>query len=112
MVEMSKVLNEAAMHTASLEKKTPEQMKAMQGLLDEAFKDGALPKKYKSLIAMSIGITSACSWCIALHVKKALDAGASEEEVKEAIWAAIAMGGGPALMYAQLAFKALEEFKH
>ncbi|MFB6214932.1 MAG: carboxymuconolactone decarboxylase family protein [Candidatus Bipolaricaulia bacterium] len=34
------------------------------------------------------------------HVKNALDASATEEEIIEAAWVAVLMGGEPALMHA------------
>ena len=48
--------------------------------------------------------------CIAFHVKAARHAGASREEVLEALGMAIYMGAGPSVMYATHALDAYEQF--
>jgi AhpD family alkylhydroperoxidase len=75
-----------------------------------AVADGALPTSTKELMAMAIGITSRCEDCITLHVHDALRAGATAEQVHEAIGVAVLMGGGPASTYATRALDALEQF--
>ena len=72
--------------------------------------DGALPSKMKRLIALSIGLANGCEWCIALHTKGAMDAGATKDEIIEACYATVTMAGGPALMHIKLVLDALEEF--
>ena len=72
-------------------------------------KPGALDKKTKELMSVSLSIVTHCKWCIAFHVKGALDAGATKDEIMESCFVATLMGGGPALMYTQLAVKALED---
>jgi alkylhydroperoxidase/carboxymuconolactone decarboxylase family protein YurZ len=52
----------------------------------------------------------ACDYCIAIHVKKSIEAGATKEEMAEACGVALLMGGGPALTYSTFAFQAIEEF--
>jgi alkylhydroperoxidase/carboxymuconolactone decarboxylase family protein YurZ len=48
--------------------------------------------------------------CIVVHVKNAVNAGANKQEILEAAWVAVMMGGGPALSYIQCVLKALEDF--
>jgi AhpD family alkylhydroperoxidase len=72
---------------------------------------GALSTKEKELIALAIGVTVRCDGCIAVHVKSALDAGASHEEVVETIGVAVLMGGGPAVVYGAEALEALQQFE-
>lgn len=74
-----------------------------------AVADGALSRSTKELMALAIGITSRCAGCITLHVFDALAAGATEDEVREAIGVAVLMGGGPASVYAIEAIDALEQ---
>jgi len=66
--------------------------------------------KEKELIALGIAISATCDYCIAIHVKKCLDAGATKEEIAEVCGVAILMGGGPALTYSTFVAKAVEEF--
>jgi AhpD family alkylhydroperoxidase len=67
--------------------------------------------KSKELIALGIAITVHCDGCIAFHVHDALNAGASRQEIVEAIGVAILMGGGPSMVYGCEALEALNEFE-
>jgi AhpD family alkylhydroperoxidase len=73
-----------------------------------AFKEGMLDKKYKEMIAIGISIRINCESCIEWHIKQALDSGASQEEIIEAIGIGIEMGGGPATVTARFAMYVLE----
>jgi AhpD family alkylhydroperoxidase len=73
-----------------------------------AFSDGALSRKHKELMALSISIVTKCEPCMEWHVAQALLAGAEDREIYEAIDVAIEMGGGPAAAYARFALKALD----
>jgi len=48
--------------------------------------------------------------CIAIHVKKCFEAGATKEEIAEVLGVAILMGGGPALTHSAFVAQAIEEF--
>ncbi len=91
-------------------KTSPEQIEKFLELLHAIEKPGVLDTKTKELIAVAISVVVQCQWCIAFHVKAALDAGAKPEEIREAAWVAVLMGGGPQLAYMQLVERALEEF--
>ena len=60
---------------------------------------------------LAIGITQRCDGCITLHMHDALRAGATREQVAEAIGVAVLMGGGPASTYATDAWRAFEQFE-
>lgn len=47
--------------------------------------------------------------CIALHVEAAATLGASREEITQAAFMAVAMGGSPKLMYMMYVFEALND---
>ena len=51
----------------------------------KTFSDGELPKKYKELIALGIGIVKNCESCMEWHTNEALKSGASFEEIIETI---------------------------
>lgn len=95
----------------SLTTASPDVMKGFGEMHRAAVTDGALSRSTKELMAMAIGITARCEGCIALHVHDALQAGATREEVHEAIGVAVMMGGGPASIYATEAIDALEQFE-
>jgi AhpD family alkylhydroperoxidase len=72
--------------------------------------DGALPARTKELIALAIAVTRECDGCIAAHAKSAALAGATAQEVAEAMGVAIMMNGGPGTVWGPRALAAFEEF--
>lgn len=74
------------------------------------YKDGALSKKQKELIAVGISIVINCESCMEWHIKQALDDGASQEEIIEAIEVGIEMSGGPGTASARFAMNVLEYY--
>ena len=80
-------------------------------LRQQAVAAGALSKKVKELIALGIAISARGDDCIAWHVHDALRAGATRQEVIDAIGVALLMGGGPAAIYGCEALEALEQFE-
>ena len=93
-----------------LQKESPKQTAAFNQFMMSVEKPGALESKQKDLINVALSIAAQCEWCIALHVKEALNNGASWEEVIDAAMQAVLMHGGPALMYMIPVEKALDEF--
>jgi AhpD family alkylhydroperoxidase len=78
-------------------------------LMPDVLKPGVLSTKEKELIALGIAVHATCDYCIAIHVKKCFEAGATREEIAEACGVAVLMGGGPSLTYSAFVFKAIEE---
>jgi AhpD family alkylhydroperoxidase len=73
-----------------------------------AYSDGALPKKQKELIAIGISVEKNCESCMQWHIEQAAAAGASFEEIFEAVEVAIEMGGGPATVAARFALDVMD----
>ncbi|MGC8523288.1 MAG: carboxymuconolactone decarboxylase family protein [Acidibrevibacterium sp.] len=73
------------------------------------FAEGALPAKTKQIIAVAIAHVTQCPYCIKGHTKAALRAGATGEELMEAIWVAAEMRAGGAYAHAALMIDALAE---
>ncbi len=71
---------------------------------------GALSQKHKELMALAISIVVHCDGCIAFHVRDAVRAGATRDEVAETVGVAILMGGGPAAVYSTEAMEAFDQF--
>jgi len=76
---------------------------------EEVYKDGALSRKVKRLMAIAVALRAGCTPCILGQTKLAVEAGATKEEVLEAVSVAIAMGGTPALGWSWRVTKLLEE---
>lgn len=88
----------------------PVPMPRFTELHEAAFTDAALSRSHKELIAIGISICVGCADCVTLHVHDALAAGATREEVLDAIGVGIAMGGGVASTVAITAVDALDQF--
>ena len=97
-------------NNAKLAKLCPDVMKAFGDLHEAGVKDGSLSLKTKELIAIGISVSIRCNDCITGHVKAALDAGATPEEIAEAVGVAVFMSGGPGTAYGGLAIEAMEQF--
>ena len=74
-----------------------------------AMADGALPRKVKELIGLALVVEMQCDVCIAFHVRDCLDAGATREEILDALNVVVMQGAGPAMVYAGYAVEALDE---
>ena len=71
-------------------------------------KTGHLDEKTRQLISMAVAVTTRCDGCISVHSQKAVEAGATKEEIAEALGVAIAMNAGAALVYSARALDAVE----
>lgn len=88
-----------------------EHVQAFMGLLGSVYEPKHVELKTKELISVAIGIYNRCEYCIVYHSYKALEAGASKEEILEAAMVAVAFGAGPAMAYSVTLLQAcLEEF--
>jgi pyruvate dehydrogenase E2 component (dihydrolipoamide acetyltransferase) len=81
--------------------------------MDQAcYVEGELERKYKELIGLAIALYARCEYCMNLHVKQALNEGATREEILEAAAVAVAFGGSPSMAYLSTTImKALEAFE-
>ncbi len=73
------------------------------------FEDGALPARMKQIIAVAVAHVTQCPYCIRGHTKAALRAGATPEELTEAIWVAAEMRAGGAYAHSALMLATIEE---
>ena len=74
------------------------------------FADGALPAKTKQLIAVAAAHVTQCPYCIRGHTQAALEHGATEQEVMEAVWVAAEMRAGAAYAHAMLAVEVMNRY--
>jgi AhpD family alkylhydroperoxidase len=87
---------------ARLEKLGELAPEAFQGFVvfdEAAFKDGAIPLKYKELMAVAVALTTQCPYCIEIHAKKARKAGATEQGLAETTLVAAALRAGGAVTH-------------
>lgn len=96
-------MNEDTMNVMErLGEELPGLMDAFQGLHGEVLVDGALSVKIKRLIMLGTAVALRCEPCIRVHVRGALEEGASRDEILEAASVGILMGGGPSAAYTSL----------
>ena len=67
--------------------------------------DGAIPRKFRELIALAVAVTTQCPYCIEVHVKAAKKAGASREEITESSLIAAALRAGGAATHGAMALQ-------
>jgi len=87
----------------------PDLFQAFVDFDNNVFSEGALSTRVKELIAVATAHITQCPYCIAGHAKNAKKAGASDEEVAEAIFVAMAMRAGGAFAHCAITMKALDE---
>src|SRR5262245_21985975 len=78
----------------------PEVMKAFWAFDKAAVAEGAIPVKYKELIAIAIAVTTQCPYCVEMHAANARKAGATDAELTEACMVAAALRAGGAVTHA------------
>lgn len=63
------------------------------------FEEGALTQREKALIALAVSHAVQCPYCIDAYTKGALEKGADEEQMMEAIHVAASIRGGATLVH-------------
>ena len=96
--------------TRDLRRAIPETWAGFAELHRSAMAEGALPTKVKEMMALVVGVIEHCDGCVAYHARGAAAAGATREEVAEALGVALLMGGGPASVWGPRALAAFDEF--
>jgi len=64
-----------------------------------AYAEGAIPKKYKELMAIAVALTTQCPYCIEVHRHAAVKAGVTEQELAEAVHVAAGIRSGGAITH-------------
>src|SRR5258707_7346283 len=77
----------------------PDAMKAFQAFDKAAMAAGAIPVKYKELMALAVAFTTQCPYCIDVHAKKARAAEATDQEIAEVVVIAAALRAGTAITH-------------
>jgi AhpD family alkylhydroperoxidase len=77
----------------------PETASAFWAFDKTALAGGAIPKKYKELMAVAVALTTQCAYCLELHRDAAVQAGVTEQELTEAVFVAAALRAGAAVTH-------------
>ena len=92
---------------AIFEKTDPQLLKQIDSCSELAFGDGALPRKYKLLIAMTLDAAHGATGGVRSLAQRAMQAGATKEEVGEALRVAYHINGASSVHAAAPAFREL-----
>jgi AhpD family alkylhydroperoxidase len=77
----------------------PEFVKAYAGLHHANTMATRINAKTRELIALAVAVTLRCDGCINAHSEAAIRAGASKEEIVEALGVAVMVNAGAAMVY-------------
>jgi AhpD family alkylhydroperoxidase len=88
-------------------KLSPDVVRGFQTMENSAVKTGRLEPKVHELIALAVAVTTRCDGCISVHTKKAVELGATQEEIAEALGVAISLNAGAAITYSARVFDAI-----
>lgn len=78
---------------------SPTTMHAFETFDRAAMAAGAIPRKYKELIALGVALTTQCPYSLEVHRTNALHAGASEAEIAEVVFLSAAMRATAAIAH-------------
>ena len=82
-----------------LGKLSPDTLKGYLTLNGANSQTTKLGEKTRQLISLAVAVTTRCDGCIVFHTDAALKAGATKEEISEALGVAVSMNAGAALIY-------------
>jgi AhpD family alkylhydroperoxidase len=88
----------------TIEAGAAEGMKAFWAFDKAAMAVGAIPVKYKELMALAVAFTTQCPYCIEIHSGRAREAGCTDGEISEAVVLAAALRAGAAITHGTHAF--------
>lgn len=89
------------------EKTDPQLLKLIESTSELALGDGALPRKFKLLIAMALDAAHGATQGVKALAQGAMQAGATKEEVSEALRVAYHINGAGSVYTAAPAFREL-----
>lgn len=99
MLDWNQYHKEIGSRLGELMKLSPDTVRGYRMLSDANAKTGHLDARTRELISLAVAVTTHCDGCIVVHTDAALKAGASREEISEALGVAVAMNAGAALIY-------------
>lgn len=76
-----------------------------------AYDDGVLPRKVKELLGLVASLALRCDDCVTYHVVQAWEAGATGDELMEAMTVALVVGGSIVIPHLRRAAALLDELE-
>jgi AhpD family alkylhydroperoxidase len=99
MLDWNEYRSELMNTIGDLAKLSPDTVRGYSTLSDAGKRTSKLDPKTRELISLAVAVTTRCDGCITVHTEAALKAGATKEEIAEALGVAVAMNAGAALVF-------------
>lgn len=109
MEHMDVIREELREPALELRRLIPDVMHGYADMSSAAMVPGELSGAVKELLAVVISVTRECDGCIVAHTRGALRAGATRQQLAEALGVAISMNGGPGTVWGPRALRAYDE---
>jgi AhpD family alkylhydroperoxidase len=109
MFDWNEYKKELTAGVGELSKLSPDTVRGYTTLTNANAHNTLLGEKTRQLISLAVAVTTRCDGCITFHTDLALKAGASREEISEALAVAVAMNAGAALVYSVRALDAVAQ---
>src|SRR5579859_4338187 len=108
MIDWNEYHRQFGARVGELAKLSPDTVKGYQTLSAANSATTRLGEKTRQLISLAVAMTRKCDGCIVHHTEATLKAGATKEEIAEALGVAIGMNAGAALVYSTRVLDAVE----
>ena len=108
MMDWNQYQKEIGARIGDLMKMSPDTVRGYQTLSAANSKTSKLGEKTRQLISLAVAVTTRCDGCIVVHTDAALKAGATKEEIAEALGVAVAMNAGTAIVYSSRVLDAVD----
>ncbi len=110
-MDIVEVSHETEEMVKQMHKEYPGLTKPLTELYMKTGAEGVLSKKTKEIILVTLAVASKCDYCIVYHVKRALKAGVTKDEMIEACYLATLVFGTSAWMHITDVLKTIDTFK-
>ena len=85
--------------------------KRFYSLDSQAYREGALPAKVKELLGLVASFVLRCDDCIKYHIIQCFEEGVSDQELEEALFIGLMVGGTITIPHQRRAMQTWEELK-
>jgi AhpD family alkylhydroperoxidase len=99
MAGLSETLQERDRNRERIQRMAPDLATAFSGMIASNLKPGALDRRQKELIGVAGSVITRCEPCLAHHIRDALAAGATRQQVIEAASVGVNFGGAPSFVF-------------
>lgn len=110
MLDWASFRNKLSLRVGELRKLSPDTVDAYRMAGGAGAKTGHLDEKTRELISLAVAVTTRCDGCIAVHSAKAIEAGATRDQIAEALGVAVAMNTGAAVVFSARVLDAVDAF--